>query len=113
MSRDPILLLEDILEACGKVRNYIAGFSYEQFVADDKTFDAVVREFEIIGEAVKSLPSELLSKEPQIPWREIAGFRDVLSHAYFAIEESIVWDAAKNRVAELDAACRRLLNLTS
>ena len=68
-----------------------------------------MRQFEIIGEAVKALPERCCELEPTIPWRQIAGFRDVLAHAYFAIEVSIVWDAATVKAPELNAACQRLL----
>jgi len=78
-------------------------------VQDDKTKDAVIRQFEIAGEAAKNVPEQLRLLEPQIPWRLIAGFRDVLSHSYFAIEIHIIWDAATVKAPELKAACERLL----
>lgn len=109
MSRSPQLRLEDIAEACGLVAEYIHGHDAASFAADSKTRDAVIRQFEIIGEAVKDLPEAMREREPQIPWRQIAGFRDVLAHSYFAVETSIVWDAAANRAPALHQACRSLL----
>ena len=69
--------------------------------------DGVVRRFEIIGEAVKKLPAVLTDAEPEIPWRAIAGFRDVLAHAYFDTAASIVWNSATEHLPALLAACRR------
>ncbi len=109
MSRSPQLRLEDIVEACEQVAGYVEGYDAARFSADDRTRDAVIRQFEIIGEAVKDLPEVLREREPQIPWRQIAGFRDVLAHAYFTVEVSIVWDAAVNNAPALRSACLRLL----
>lgn len=83
------------------------------FQHDLKTQDAVIRQFEIIGEAVKCLPAEVLAIEPAIPWGQIAGFRDVLAHSYFAVDASVVWDAARNKAPELKSACERLLSLSA
>lgn len=110
MSRDPQLRLEDILEACDRLRTHIENLDFEDFDKDLKTQDAVIRVFEIIGEAVKSLPDEWTEKEPEIPWRQIAGFRDVLAHAYFAVNTSVVWAAAVEKAPLLKAACLRMLH---
>jgi uncharacterized protein with HEPN domain len=109
MSRDPQLRLEDILQACERLQTHIENLDFAAFDSDLKTQDAVIRVFEIIGEAVKSLPEEWIEKEPEIPWRQIAGFRDVLAHAYFAVNTSVVWAAAVEKAPLLKAACLRLL----
>ena len=109
MSRDPQLRLEDILEAGQRIESYIDGFDYESFVEDRRTVDAVTRNLEIIGEAVKALPEEMTLQFPEIPWRAIAGFRDILAHCYFRTEDSIVWDVAENHNAALLSAVRKLL----
>ncbi len=109
MSRDPHLRLEDIIDACDRLQNHIRNLDFTAFDEDLKTQDAVIRVFEIIGEAVKSLPEEWTEKEPEIPWRQIAGFRDVLAHAYFAVNTSVVWAAAVEKAPMLKAACERLL----
>jgi uncharacterized protein with HEPN domain len=110
MSRDPKLRLADIVDACCRVAMYIEGLDAATFAKDLKTQDAVIRQFEIIGEAVKTLPDELMAKESSVPWRQIAGFRDVLLHAYFAVESSVVWDAAHNKAPALKISCEKLLS---
>lgn len=109
MSCDARLRLADIIEACSAIASYIIGSDWDGFQKDPKTRDAVIRQMEIIGEAVKSLPEELRQEQPQIPWRQIAGFRDVLIHSYFGVDDSVVWDAARNRIPELKQACENLL----
>ena len=109
MPRNPADRLQDIVEACDAIARYIAGYDTVAFAADAKTRDAVIRQFEIVGEAVKALPVEWTEREPGVPWRQIASFRDVLAHAYFAVELSVVWDAASHKAPELRLACLRLL----
>ena len=109
MSRDPHLRLDDIIEACDRLQSHLGNLDFADFDQDLKTQDAVIRVFEIIGEAVKALPEEWTEKEPEIPWRQIAGFRDVLAHAYFAVNSSVVWAAAVEKAPLLKAACLRLL----
>lgn len=109
MSRDPKLRLEDIVECCERLEQYMAGYDWPAFSKDTKTQDAVARVFEIIGEAVKCLPDTMREREPDIPWRLIAGFRDVLAHSYFNIEAKVVWEAASEKAPVLKQACLRLL----
>jgi uncharacterized protein with HEPN domain len=82
--------LSDIQEAIHRIATYVAGMSYETFVADIKTQDAVVRNLEIIGEATKNLSEQLLRKYPDIPWKSMAGVRDRLIHHYFGVNLDIV-----------------------
>ncbi len=109
MSRNVHLRLQDILDSCKLIESYLAGMTKEAFLKDTKTQDAIARQLEIIGEAVKNIPDELRSREPGIQWRQISGFRDVLAHAYFAIEVSILWNAATKHCPHLRSACERLL----
>lgn len=89
--RSPKLLVEDILESAIKIQRYTAGMSFEQFTLDEKTVDAVARNFEIIGEAANRLPDEFNSQHPQIEWNRIRGFRNRIVHDYFGVDYEIVW----------------------
>lgn len=111
MSRDPRLRLADIVDACTRIANYIEAYDMAAFQNDLKTQDAVIRQFEVIGEAVKDLPAELLATAPSIPWSQIAGFRDILAHSYFAVDTSVVWDAASNKGPARKIACEQLLSV--
>lgn len=113
MSRDFRLYLDDILECCDRVSEYTAGYSYEQFSDDPKTVDAVVRNLEIFGEAVKGLPAEVISKAPEIEWKLIARFRDNVIHRYFGVRLPIVWNVVENELALLRLAVVRLLKESS
>jgi uncharacterized protein with HEPN domain len=79
------------------------------FSMDWRTRDAVLHNLEVIGEAVKRLPNELKAPFPGIPWKRIAGFRDVLAHAYFSIDDSVVWDVAMHQMAPLLTAVTLML----
>ena len=108
MSRDTHLLLQDIIDSSEAIQSYISGCTFETFSADQLRIDAVIRRFEIIGEAVKKLPADVTVRAPEVPWRAIAGFRDVLAHAYFDFDNSMVWNSATEPLPGLLAACRRL-----
>jgi uncharacterized protein with HEPN domain len=84
--RDVKDYLQDILDAIGDVEDFTKGFTYEQFIEDKKTLNAVVRSIEIIGESAKHLPETLKAEHSEIPWREITGMRDKLIHAYAGID---------------------------
>ena len=88
----------DILDAIEDINNFVGELRYEDFSNDKKTIYAVIRCLEIIGEAVKHIPQELKQKYSTIPWREIAGMRDKLIHAYFGIDVSLVWHTAKKDI---------------
>ena len=103
MQRDPLVYLDDIVAACRKIERYTAGLTFEQFQRDEKTIDAVVLNFEIIGEAVKNVPADLRGRMPEIEWKRAAGMRDVLVHGYFSVNHRLVWDAAMQNVPPLAA----------
>ncbi|MDX2244249.1 MAG: DUF86 domain-containing protein [Leptolyngbyaceae cyanobacterium bins.302] len=90
MSRNSELYLNDILVGCEKVLRYTNGMDFKQFVADDRTFDAVIRNLQVIGEAVKNIPADVRDRHPEIEWRKIAGLRDILAHTYFQVENEII-----------------------
>lgn len=89
--RSPKLLLEDILESADKVNEYTLGLSFEQFLADSKTIDAVIRNFEIIGEAANRLPEDIRDAYEYIDWHRIRGFRNRIVHDYMGIDYNTVW----------------------
>ncbi len=102
--------LADILDAIGKVTRFIEGMTFEEFAQDDKTAFAVVRGLEIIGEATKQIPSSVRDSHPEIPWREMAGMRDKLTHGYFGVNLTVVWKTATEDLPNLEPAIRRLLS---
>jgi uncharacterized protein with HEPN domain len=85
MSRDYLLYLDDIELALDRIDRYTQGLSFEAFSADGMRVDAVVRNLETLGEAVKHLPDDIRALAPETPWTQIAGLRDVLAHAYFTV----------------------------
>lgn len=89
--RNTTLLMEDICNSIEKIFLYTEGMDYESFIADDKTVDAVSRNFEIIGEAANRLPDEYKVKFPNVDWFRIIGFRNRIIHAYFGIDFNILW----------------------
>jgi uncharacterized protein with HEPN domain len=109
MSRDADLLLGEILEAIELIQRYTDGLSYADFAGDVEKQDAVIRRLEIIGEAVKGLPVELLEKYPDTPWRDIAGARDVMIHEYFRVDLELAWEMVQDDIGPLAVAVRRIL----
>ena len=101
MPRDYKAFINDILEAISRVEFYTVSFTIDDFSESQLYQDAVVRNLEIIGEAVKHLPDKLTGKYPDIEWKKIAGLRDILIHAYFGIDVEIVWDVIQNKLPEL------------
>lgn len=98
MPRDFKIYLDDILESIEKINNYTSGMALEDFKYDPKTFDAVARNLEILGEAAKNIPPEIKSQYQDVEWKKITGLRDVLIHDYFGINAKIVWDVVQNRL---------------
>lgn len=96
--RDYKLYLADILAAMESIERFIAGMTLEEFQKDDKTASAVIRKFEIIGEASRNIPDEIKQRHPAVPWKEMSGMRDRLIHAYFGVDYNLVWTTIKNRV---------------
>ena len=99
--RDYKLYLDDILEATKRIEKYTKGFTLEKLKKDNLTIDGVVRNLEIIGEAVKNIPADIKDKYPDIEWKKIAGLRDILAHEYFGIDLEILWDIIENKLPDL------------
>ena len=109
MPRDYKVYLEDILEATRKTRRYARGMSVEKLAKDAKTLDAVIRNLEVIGEAVKNVPEEIRSKHSDVDWKKIAGLRDILIHQYFGIDIEIIWDIIQNKLPILEKKVKQML----
>jgi len=107
--RESELLLKDILEAISAIEKFVEGISFEDFMNNDEKSSAVIRKFEIIGEATKGLPEDLKDKHPEIPWKEMAGFRDKLIHFYFGVKYELVWQAIKKRLPRIKSLIQKIL----
>jgi uncharacterized protein with HEPN domain len=102
--RPVVLYLQDIADAGHAIRSYVSGLSFDDFIRDRMRQSAVIREFEVIGEAVGRLPDNLKALHPDIPWREIKDFRNLLIHGYFGVDLWIVWNTIEQELPALLAA---------
>jgi len=110
VSRDEIMYLEDIARSCDKILQFTQGLDLSDLIRDEKTYDAVVRNLEIIGEAAKHISNEFREQLPGIEWRKIAGMRDMLTHVYFGIDNNILWDVVQSKVPQLAKAIDAFFN---
>jgi uncharacterized protein with HEPN domain len=101
--------VEDIIAAIERVDSYIAGLDFEGFRQDQKTVDAVVRNLEVIGEASHHIPDEIQQRNTEIPWREMRAMRNLISHAYFVVDVTVVWKTAKDDLPGLLPRFRDLI----
>ncbi len=108
--RDIFLLVEDMIESAIKIKNYTKNLDFDLFQKDEKTIDAVVRNFEIIGEAANRIDPKFKQNNPNVEWERISGFRNRIVHDYFGIDYKIVWTIIED---DLDKLAAQLNNIKS
>jgi len=101
MPRSQLLYLNDISESAGNIRSYVGDLTFREFKNDRMRVDAVVRNFEVIGEAVKNLSDDIKTQFPATDWKAVAGFRDTLIHGYFGVDVEILWDIIVHKIPVL------------
>ena len=107
--RDEGLYFEDIVEAAEALSRFLTGISKEEFVCSDLVSTAVIHKLQIIGEAAARVSAETRSRHPEVEWAKIVGFRNIAVHAYFAVDWSIVWNAATRNAPILREQVARIL----
>ena len=105
--------IQDMIEFSEKALSYTEGMDRDAFIADGLTYDATLRNLELIGEAATHIPSEVREAYPEIPWRAIVGARNRLAHAYLGIRDDVIWTIIQDAVPKLLPALRNLLDTTS
>jgi len=108
--RMPQLFLQDILDSGESIRSYVQGITFDQFERERMRYSAVIREFEIIGEAVGKLPGQMKDRFPDIAWQDIKDFRNLLTHEYFGVDLQIVWNTIQSDLPQLLAAVRTMVD---
>lgn len=107
-NRDPMLYVRDAINFIAKIKEYTKGLSATTLRNSDLHFDATIRNLEILGEAIKNIPDEWKDEEPSIQWKNIANFRNRLAHAYFGIDDEIIWDIISNHLEAVREALKRI-----
>lgn len=102
--------LSDIVTAIDEVAEFTSGMDFDDFAADKKTINAVIRSLEVLGEATKHIPAAVRRKHPDIPWKNMAAMRDVLIHNYMGVDLMTVWKVARERLPELRPLIEKLLD---
>ena len=108
-SRDYRDFLHDILEAIIDIETFIDDLSYEEFVKDRKTLNAIVRSIEVIGEATKNIPDKIKTEYTNLPWKRMAGMRDKLIHGYFGVDTKTLYKTAKDDIPPLKELIDKIL----
>jgi uncharacterized protein with HEPN domain len=108
--REPELLLGDIIESIQKIKNYTVGMSSREFFDDDKTLDAVIRNFEIIGEAANRMPEEIRDNNQNVNWHRVRGFRNRIVHDYMGIDYEIVWEIVVHDLDDLQIQIQKIID---
>jgi uncharacterized protein with HEPN domain len=109
MPRDWKMRIQDMLDAIAKIQSYTAGMDYSTFQADEKTVDAVVRNFQIMGEAARYIPADIEARWPQLPWADMRDMRNVVIHEYFGVSRAILWQTIVDNLPPLPAVLQQVL----
>jgi len=100
--------IEDIIESVEKIKEFTSDMTYEEFLDDKRTVDAVLRNFEVLGEAAKNIPDRVKERHNKFPWREMSGMRDKLIHGYATIDLEIIWKTVTGDIPELHSKIAEL-----
>lgn len=109
MKRDYKLFIKDLLECINKIEDFVNEMSFDEFMKDEKTKSAVVREIEVMGEAVKNIPSSIRERYKDIPWNQMAKTRDKIIHFYFGVDYEIVWRVIRERLPKIKPSLKKML----
>lgn len=107
--RSARLRVHDIIEASGKILEYTSGMSFDDFADDGLRIDAVLRNFEVIGEAARCIPSDVISAYPNVPWAQMRGMRNLISHEYFRLHLPVIWRSVTVDIPALIESLRPIL----
>ena len=113
MARDEMLYLRHVLDAMDTVKEYLQGVNEEKFKNTRLIQDGVIRQIEIIGEAVRHVSKDIRKTYPEIPWQDVAGMRDKLIHDYIGVNYTIVWDVVKNKIPEIQVIVAQIIQAES
>ena len=111
-TKDDLIFVGHILDSIAKIEKYVDGLTEHEFGNSDIVQDAVIRNFEIIGEVTKNLSMDFREKHPEIPWKKIAGMRDILIHDYLGIDNITVWNTIETDLPELKRTLQTIVNST-
>ncbi|MGE0085771.1 MAG: DUF86 domain-containing protein [Desulfococcaceae bacterium] len=110
MKRDTMLFLKDIVKASEHIKKFVEGLTFYDFLRDEKTSSAVIRKFEIIGEAAKNIPEFIRIRYPDILWKDISGMRNRLIHGYFGIDYFIVWNTIESDIPNILSSVSKIID---
>ena len=109
MKKEPLIFIQHILENIQNIESFSESFSENEFTKDKLRQNAIIKSIETIGEASKNIPDSFRKKYSKVPWKKIAGLRDIIVHAYFGIDLNIVWEIIKNDIPKLKIQIEKIL----
>ena len=109
IKRDYCLYLEDMLTSMLRIEEYTGDMEFRKFIMSRMVVDAIIRNFEIIGEASKNVPVEIKNKYPEIPWKKMYGLKNSIAHEYFGIDYEMIWEISKNNLPQNATDLRKII----